>query len=134
MLINRVLNFFYLKVIADYFNEDIDWLIGRTDVRIQKVSFSDLPISQGAFKVLIGMGLAKCKINSAGETVIDIDKKDIDNLFHDTEAQQNYLDSCLNKTLPLFLLPIEAKNDLANAILSIAIKYGVFPSTPECDG
>lgn len=120
-----------LTSIANYFDEDIDWLLGRTDNRSIQVSKQESFISEEAFKVLSEMGMVELNVNSIGELVVNVDNENINKILTDMETQHNFLNSCLEKTLKLFSLPLEAKDDLANAILSIAIKYGAFKEEME---
>lgn len=115
-----------LGKIADYFNEDVDWLIGRTDSRSKKMS-DDLPVNAELLKFLYDEGLIVASKNSRNELVLDNKNKQfLVDLFENQKTQQEVSDLCLLRTLDIFGLPLSAKEDLAQAILSIAIKHSAF--------
>lgn len=120
-----------LTKIADYFDEDVDWILGRTNTRSRSMSHGEAPVSREAFRLLAEMGLAELTPNSRGELIVNMSKENLHKIFDDEQTRLDFLDSALSKTLDLFSLPIEAKEDLGKAIMSIALKYNAFTPPSE---
>ena len=118
-------SFDVLIKIANYFNEDVDWLLGRTEERTKAVELlEDFPINREGLFTLADMGIVKFKgVNSQGNLIIDIDEKYIPQLFNDSEMLLNMADVSFERILDILTLPLEAKDELVRAIIPIWVKY-----------